>query len=245
MLQFFLQNIPVNLALIFDSCYTGNNLGRTIMQKGKYYKNRKDAAKQLAAALRHYRNSAAIVLGIPRGGAEIGYHLAKELNLTFSILIAKKIDHPDTPEHGIGAVCEEGTVYLDDEHRGLANKLEPEILKIRSEILRRVLLYRDGNPLPDINGRIVILADDGIASGVTLASALLLCIRHGASHVVIAVPVASQNFAKDIGEADEIIILQQPLEFISVNDAYEDFQRLNDEQVLALIKKYKAETIRE
>jgi putative phosphoribosyl transferase len=203
------------------------------------FKNRKDAAEQLALSLKNYKNKNALVLGIPRGGAEIGYYVAQALNAEFSVIITKKIPHPKQPEYGIGAMCEEGTVYLDQETVIPENILSSILKGIKDEISRRVLLYRNGKPLPEMKDRVVIIVDDGIATGVTLVAAIQLCKKHKPEKIVVAVPVSGSNFNTDIHTADELVILYQPSYFLGVGQAYEDFSQLTDDEVLSFLKKDK------
>jgi putative phosphoribosyl transferase len=211
---------------------------------GKLFKSRQDAAKKLAAQLMHYRHANPLVLGIPKGGAEIAYYLAKELNAGFAVVIAKKISHPTEPGTGIGAVCEEGTVFLDEENKELHNKMESEILKIRSEILRQVLLYREGRPLPELKDRLVIIADDMIDKGVSVASVFLLCVRHGAAKIVVASPVSTNAYVPDLAEADELVVLHHVDSAADLAAVYQNPEPATEEQVLFFINKYHERVVR-
>jgi putative phosphoribosyl transferase len=203
------------------------------------FKDRKDAAKQLALSLQNYKNKNALVLGIPRGGVEVGYYVAEELNAELSVIITKKIPHPQHPEYGIGSICEEGTVYLSQETVIPENILLPIISGLKEEIKRRIQTYRNGKPLPEMKDRVVIIVDDGIATGVTLVAAILLCKKHKPSKIIVAVPVSGSNYIPEIKKADELIILHQPSYYVGVGQAYEDFSQLTDEQVLSFLEKDK------
>jgi putative phosphoribosyl transferase len=203
---------------------------------GTLFKDRQDAAQQLAARLKKYKGQNTLVLGIPRGGVEVGYYIAKELEAELSVVISKKIPHPLHPEFAIGAICEEGTVYINDEWKVSEKWLATTGQQLKQEIQRRVQLYRGGNPLPYMKDRVVILVDDGIATGATLASAMLLCVKHEASRIVVAVPVSGGNFVEEIYTADELVILHQPGSFLGVGSTYDDFSQLTDEEVLSFLK---------
>lgn len=203
------------------------------------FKDRQDAAKQLALSLENYKDKNALVLGIPRGGVEIGYYVARELNAELSVIITKKIPHPKHPEYGIGSICEEGTVYLDQETIIPENILSPIIKGLKEEIKRRILIYRNGQPLPEMKDRVVIIVDDGIATGVTLVAAILLCKKHKPAKIIVAVPVSGSHFVPEISKVDELVILYQPSYFAGVGQAYEDFSQLTDEQVLSFLNKDK------
>jgi putative phosphoribosyl transferase len=203
---------------------------------GPLFKDRKDAAQQLADRLKKYKNEDALVLGIPRGGVEIGYYIAKELEAELAVVISKKLPHPLHPEYAIGAICEEGTVYVSDEWKVSQSWLTTTVEQIKQEIQRRVQLYRNGDPLPLMKNRTVIIVDDGIATGATLASAMLLCVKHEATKIVVAVPVSGGNFVEEIYTANELVILHQPESYLGVGSTYEDFAQLTDEEVLSFLK---------
>jgi predicted phosphoribosyltransferase len=203
------------------------------------FRDRKDAAQQLALSLMEYKGKNALILGIPRGGVEIGYYIAKELEAELSVIITKKIPHPQHPEYGIGAICEEGTIYMNQDNVVPENILSPIIKGLKEEIRRRVLLYRDGDPIPEMKDRVVIIVDDGIATGVTLIAAMLLCKKHKPSKIIVAVPVSGTSFIPEIRKADELVILYQPSYFLGVGQAYEDFSQLTDEKVLSFLNQDK------
>jgi erythromycin esterase len=199
------------------------------------FANREDAGRQLAERLNHYRNMDALVLAIPRGGVEIGYYVAEHLNATLIPIITKKLPHPLHPEYAIGAVCEEGTVYMNRHVSISQDILTPIVTGITREINRRIGVYRKGEPLPPMAGKTVIIVDDGIATGATLASAVLLCRKHLAAKVVVAAPFSSKNLVPEITDADELVILHSPDFFAGVGQAYDDFTQLTDEDVLELL----------
>jgi putative phosphoribosyl transferase len=199
------------------------------------YRDRKEAAELLATRLKQYENKNCLVLGIPRGGVETGYYVAKAISGELSVIICKKIPHPQQPEYGIGAIAEDGIAYLSPGHNVAPHVLEAIIRNVKAEIRRRVELYRKGGPLPDMKGRTVILTDDGIATGVTMAAAVHLCKSRGAERVVVASPVSGNNFSKGILDADEVIIARRPSYFSGVGQFYEDFSQLTDEDVLRFL----------
>jgi erythromycin esterase len=218
---------------IFFKKYLHMNLTET------YFKDRKDAGRKLADKLLKYKDTNALILGIPRGGAEIAYHIAEALNAELSVIIAKKLAHPSQPEYGIGALCEEGTLYIREEYKVHEKALSSFVLDLQEEVKKRVILYRKGLPLPDMKGRTVILADDGIATGVTLVAALHLCRKHGAGRVVIASPVSGLSFAREVYDCDELVILERPEVFFGVGQVYMNFEQLEDDQVISFLEKHK------
>lgn len=206
------------------------------------FKDRKDAALQLAKALEKYKNTNALVLGIPKGGAETGYFIATYLNAEFSLIISRKLGHPYNPEYGIGAVAEDGTIYLNE-------SVNPEVpeetiqalaQQQQKEIERRITLLRKGEPLPVIKGRTVILVDDGIATGATLYTAIQMCRKQEAGKIIVAAPVSGKEKKRDLMQiADEVVILETPEMYRAVSQAYESFHNLTDEQAFEFMEKWK------
>ncbi|MFQ5953323.1 MAG: phosphoribosyltransferase, partial [Candidatus Omnitrophota bacterium] len=156
------------------------------------FEDRKDAGEKLARALDKYKDKGAIILAIPRGGVEVGYQVAKHLNAEFSIIIARKLQFPDNPEAGFGAIAEDGSAFIFEFAKDLFSK--EMIGKIaegeQREIKRRVEILRGGEPLPDIKGKVVIIVDDGIAMGSTMRTAIMLCKNKKAAKIVVGSPVA-------------------------------------------------------
>lgn len=211
---------------------------KDMVTQSKIYINRRHAGIELGKFLEPaYKDRDVLVLCIPRGGVEVGYEVAGILNAQLSVLITKKLPHPDNSELAIGAAAEDGNVYLT----ALGNRLDKttidEIIRAQSaEIESRVRRFREGKPLPAIRDRIVIIVDDGIATGSTLVPAIKLCKERGAARIVVAAPVSGHNYAPEIDSlADEVKILEQPYDFYAVGQVYEDFHNLSDEEVIVLL----------
>lgn len=202
------------------------------------FKNRKDAGQKLAPLLDDYKNTNALVLGIPRGGVEIAYYIATHLNAELSVIISKKLSYPGHEEYSFGAICENNIVHLDGERHLLTDDIIQKIVEQgKKEIQNRILVYRAGMPLPTIKNRTVILADDGISSGITLIPAIRLCRELNAAKIVVAVPVAGKVFDPLLKEeADEIKIVHQPELFCNVNQAYKSFHTLSETEILSFLK---------
>lgn len=203
------------------------------------FKDRKDAAVQLAKALAGYRDKNALVLGIPRGGAETGYYVARHLNAEFSLLIARKLGYPFSPETAMGAVAEDGTLYVT----GMASAREQDIAEVKAqelkEIERRIGAFRQGKPLPGIKDRTVMLVDDGVATGATLFAAIGMCRKSGAGKIVVAAPVASQKMEEELWKrADDVVVLVKPEYFQAVSQVYESFGNLTDEETLSFVERW-------
>lgn len=203
------------------------------------FKNRKDAGEKLALALERYRTGNPVILAVPRGGVEVGLQVSKKLGADFSLIIARKLPFPDNPEAGFGAIAENGSVFIIENAGYWLTEETIEHIKQEQieEIERRVSVLRGGTPLPDITGRTVILIDDGIAMGSTMRAAIKLCRNRKAGKVVVAVPVAGREVADAIAkESDELIVLEIPVYFRAVAQAYENWYDVSDEEVLDLLR---------
>ena len=203
------------------------------------FKNRKDAGEKLAQALERYRAEDPVILAIPRGGVEVGLQVSKKLGADFSLVIARKLPFPDNPEAGFGAIAENGSTFIfENADYWLAGETIEQIKQEQiAEIERRVNALRGGNPLPDISGRTVVLIDDGIAMGSTMRAVIKLCRNRKAGKIIVAVPVAGKEVAEAIAkEADELIVLEIPVYFRAVAQAYENWYDVSDEEVLDLLR---------
>jgi putative phosphoribosyl transferase len=204
------------------------------------FASRRDAGEQLGAFLRgRYGGLNPLVLGVPRGGMEVAYYVAKCLDAELAMLIARKLTLPGKMEIGFGAVAEDMSVYVAPQRAAV---LEPEqigqiIDEQTDEVNRRMELYRKGRPFPEIKDRVVIIVDDGIATGVTLVPVLRLCRNRGAAKVIIAAPVAGNCYDPNLAEADAIEVMVMPEWFYAVGQVYASFRNLSDEEVLNILNK--------
>jgi len=211
------------------------------------FKDRADAGRQLADALEIYKDQDPLILAIVRGGVEVGYEVAKHLHADFSIVVSRKLPFPDNTEAGFGAIAEDGSRYINrDAAAGLSGAALSRITaQQEAELKRRVEVLRGGQPLPTIEGRTVILIDDGIAMGSTMRASISLCRRHKARRVIVAVPVAGLDTAKQVARfADEIIILACPRNFYAVAQAYENWCDVSDEEVIDILHRRQLESAR-
>lgn len=210
------------------------------------FKDRKDAAKKLALSLAKYKKKNALVLAIPRGGVEIGYELSNYLNSDFSIVITRKLPLPYNPEAGFGAIAEDGSTFVfEDIYQQLSEDVVKNIERQqKQEIERRKLVLRKNKPLPEIEGRIVILTDDGIAMGSTMRASIKMCKKKKPKKLIVASPVASHRVSQEIDElVDETIILTTPTDFQAVAQVYENWYDVPDEEVIALMDQWNAQHI--
>ncbi len=198
----------------------------------KIFKDRKAAGSLLAEHLKQYKNQHdVIVLGIPRGGVVVAAEIVKELKLPLDIIVTKKIDHPGQKELAIGAIDPEGEMIGEV---GIVGEIVEKELE---EIKRRETLYRQGKEALNVEGKVVILVDDGIATGATILSAINYLKRHQASKIILVVPVASTEAIDKLSkEVWEIVVLHTPEDFQAVGQFYHDFLPVSDEEVIQLLK---------
>jgi predicted phosphoribosyltransferase len=202
--------------------------------------DRTDAGIKLGKALLKYKGPDTIVLAIPRGGAEIGYQVAKALDAPLSLIIARKLPLPWSPEAGFGAVAEDGSIWLVPGFRSYLtpDTVEEIIAGQTAEIRRRIDALRAGRELSDIKGKTVILVDDGIAMGSTMRASVEYCRNRKAGKVVVAAPVTGRDTAGDMeGIADDVVILELPPNFRAVAQVYRKWYDVPDEEVLEIMEK--------
>lgn len=215
-----------------------------------FFKDRAEAgrklAQKLAKRLKRAEKARAIVLALPRGGVPVACEIAQKLGADLDVIVAHKLGAPGNEEFAIGAVAEDGSVFLDTySSSGIpADYIKAETARQIMEIHRRITKYRQDRKLK-IKGRTVILADDGIATGHTMSAALLFAKKAGAGRVIIAVsvlpPDALANFEK---QGAEVVYLSAPLPFLAIGRFYEDFSQLSDEEVQGYLDKYKKRPLR-
>jgi putative phosphoribosyl transferase len=189
------------------------------------------------------RQQQILILGIPRGGIVVADVVAQKLNADFDILIPRKLRAPDNKENSIGAIMLDGSMYLDAlKLRWL--KVSPEyIAKEKAEQLREIVhraaLYRPDNQEYNIRDRTVILVDDGLASGATLIPAARWIKKQQPRQLIIAAPVAREQAAELLKkEADQLKFIITPSNFIAINQFYQNFEPVADEQVIDILKKW-------
>ena len=204
------------------------------------FKNRTEAAHLLAEKLKHFKNCNGVVLAVPRGGVPIGKVIAETLGLPFEIILSKKIGHPIYKEYAIGAVSLV-TRVINDDIEVPEKYIEDETIKIRRLLRERFKRYYQGRTPVSLVDKIVIVVDDGIATGYTIQTTVDLVRQHHPSRVVVAVPVAAAQTIqrlKESGLVDEVVCLHASAEFFAVGNYYESFPQVTDEEVIALMKPY-------
>jgi predicted phosphoribosyltransferase len=205
------------------------------------FKDRFSAGRKLAVLLHRYQTADAIVLALARGGVPVGYEVASSLHLPLDVFVVRKIGAPENPELALGAVASGGTAYGDKlllEGLGVdRTHLEHLVRKEISELHRRELLYRGRTSFPAVKGKIVILVDDGLATGASMRVAIRAVAKLSPQKIVVAVPVCPLELVREMQLlVDEFVCLEKPEEFRSVGSWYADFSQISDEEVLSLLQ---------
>lgn len=214
------------------------------------FKDRTDAAKQLVERLYWLKTeiqenkSSVVIVAVPRGGVVIGNIIASQLGAKLDLVVSRKIGAPFNPELAIGAVMPDGSYFLNDVAEMMnvsQDYIESQIEKEVKEIDRRLIEFRGNreyyNKLED---KIVVLVDDGIATGATiLASAKWIKDKHHCKQLIIAVPLAPREILEDLNRAaDKVMVLYTPEPFGAVGRFYHDFNQVSDDEVKEMMKKY-------
>lgn len=203
------------------------------------FRNRQHAAELLAERLRvSYKNKNPLVLGVPRGAVPMAKFIADALGGELDVVLVHKLTHPEQPELAIGAIDEQGNAFISD----WAKDLDPVYLEAEKKRQLAVLAKRRATYTParqpiDPKGRIVIVVDDGIATGSTMTAALRALRGRKPKKLVGAVAVASPDAARAmLHECDSMVCLNVPAEFYAVGQFFDDFAQVTDEEVVAILK---------
>lgn len=204
------------------------------------FTDRAEAGKQLAEALRHLEKERPVVLGLPRGGVPVAFEVARVLGAPLDVIVVRKLGVPYHPELGFGAIGEDGVRVISADIVRRAGVSEQDIASVeraeQDELARRARAFRAGRPRVPLEGRTVILVDDGIATGATAKAACEVVRAHGAARVVLAVPVAPPSAVEQLrARADDVVSLSTPALFSAVGEWYRDFSQTADEEVVALL----------
>jgi putative phosphoribosyl transferase len=212
------------------------------------YADRGDAGKVLAAAVKRELDmrpgsGRPLVLAIPRGGVPIGRDVATAIDADLDLVVSRKLGAEGNPEYAIGAVMQDGTLYLDPESLRITGAgtqyVEAEKAREMKEAARRLEAYRDGRQEPAISGRTVVVVDDGVATGATMIVALRWVRSRGAGLVVAAAPVAPPRTVAELAvEADLVVCPSTPEPFYAIGAFYETFGQVSDEEVKEILQEF-------
>ncbi len=208
---------------------------------GFRFRNRADAGRRLAMLLEGYaRRRDTLVLALPRGGVPVAHEVASQLHLPLDVFVVRKLGLPRHQELAMGAIAADGRVILDDALIAAAHISQPQIAAVVAretlEVQRRTRLYRDSRAERSLKGQVVILVDDGLATGSTMSVAIHAVRAHEPRSVIVAVPVGSREACDAIESlADSLVCLLQPEPFEAVGAYYQDFSQTTDDEVRAFL----------
>jgi putative phosphoribosyl transferase len=207
------------------------------------FRDRTHAGRVLAGRLLGHDLRSPVVLGLPRGGVPVAAEVATALGVPLEVYVARKIGAPGHEELGIGAIAEgldEPVLTASSRSLGLRpSDLDALASRVRAEVARRVDRYRAGRPLPELADRDVVVVDDGLATGVTAEAALRALRQRRPRWLVLAAPVCAHDTAARLaGMADDLVCVEEPLDFIAVGEWYEDFHQVADEEVMRLLERH-------
>ncbi|MEO8260593.1 MAG: phosphoribosyltransferase [Acidobacteriota bacterium] len=206
------------------------------------YLNRRHAGAVLAGALVHYVNRRdVVVLGLPRGGVPVAFEVARALGAGLDIFVVRKLGVPGQPELAMGAIASGGIRVLNADVvswlRIPDQVIDQVAVEEHAELERRERLYRGGRPPVDVRDRVVVLVDDGLATGSTMRAAVQAVRQQGPSRIVVAVPVAPRSTCTDLERvADEVVCVETPDPFSAVGQWYREFSQIGDDEVRELLR---------
>jgi predicted phosphoribosyltransferase len=206
------------------------------------FANRQDAGRQLAAALGDLAGvSGVLVLGLPRGGVPVAHEVAEAIGAPLDVFVVRKLGAPHQPELALGAVASGGIIVLNDEIvRQLGvdrTQLDSIVASERAVVSERDGAYRGDRPALAVEGRTVVVVDDGLATGATMRVALAALRAQNAGALVAAAPVAPPEVVAMLeDEADRVVVLAAPERFIAVGAWYRDFRQVTDDEVRSLVR---------
>lgn len=203
-------------------------------------RDRRDAGRRLAERLAPLREERPVLLALPRGGVPVAHEVARALGAPLDVLVVRKLGAPRQPELGVGAIGEGGVRVVSDEILAATGTTPEQLAEVeareRAELVRRAREYRGARPMLPIEGRTVVIVDDGIATGGTARAAIAVARAHGAARVVVATPVAPPDTVALLAqEADDVVALATPAGFSAIGQWYDDFSQTTDHEVVELL----------
>ncbi|MFW6125760.1 MAG: phosphoribosyltransferase [Chloroflexota bacterium] len=214
---------------------------RIISRSSEPFQDRRHAGGALADALAHLRGRRAVVLGVPRGGVVVAQEMARKLDADLDVMLAHKLSAPGHRELAIGAVGENGSLLIDNDlvdRLGVSSSyLEEEQERQRSTMRHRTEIFRQVLPKVALEGRDVVVTDDGVATGATVLAALWAARQESPGTLIAAVPVGAEEALQHLSsEADEVVCLRAPMLFQAVGQFYVSFEQVEDGDVIEVLR---------
>jgi putative phosphoribosyl transferase len=207
----------------------------------RMFRDRREAGRVLAEELRSYRdNDDVLVLGLARGGVPVAWEIASALHAALDVFLVRKLGVPRWSELAMGALASGGGVVMNDNVVSSLHITDEQVREVidseAAELARREHAYRGGRPVPDPQGKIVILVDDGIATGASMMAAVRAIRAAGPQSIVVAVPVGPPSVCGELArEADDVVCATMPPAFEAVGQVYADFHQVSDDEVRELL----------
>ena len=205
------------------------------------FRDRLDAGERLAAVLQPYAQRHPVVIGLPRGGVPVAKVVAEALQAPLDVIVARKLGVPGHEELGLGAIAEDGVVVFNQDVLRMCGAsqadIDREIAIERLTLEQRLAAIRAVHPAVPLAGRLVIIVDDGIATGITARAACRVAHARGAATVVLATPVAPDDWRRRLADAADVLVaVEEAPDFMAVGQFYDDFTSTSDEEVLACMR---------
>lgn len=214
-----------------------------IASQGHRFRDRAAAGRALASRLTDYADRPnTLILALPRGGVAVGYEIAAALHVPLDLMLVRKLGVPGEEELAMGAIAEGGVQVLNHEvvrELGIGPEVIDQVAARETiELERRARLYRDGRPAPNLTGKIVILVDDGLATGATMRAAIAAARAQNPERVIVAAPVAACETVEMLRTlADDVVVVFTPEPLAAIGLWYEDFPQLSDDEVRDLLRR--------
>lgn len=214
---------------------------RVVSNSETPFVDRREAGRLLGEELKDLRGQRAVVLGVPRGGVVVAQELARTIDAVMDIVLAHKLRTPGHPELALGSVAEDGKLFLDEmlmqEFGVTGDYIRVEKATQMAEMARRTVLVRQVLAKIPLAGRIVVVTDDGVATGATTKAALWAVRQENPKRLIAAIPVGALHTIRKLTQlADELICLRAPLSFSAVGQFYNDFSAVEDSEMLRILR---------
>jgi len=212
------------------------------------FRDRVEAGKRLGEALKETIKGSVVVLAIPRGGVVVASEVANALGAPLDVIVTRKISPPGEPEYALGAITQEGEVIMDRqaaESLGAGRDyLEAEVAKKREEVRERTKKFRGNKPFPSLEGKVVVVVDDGIATGSSVGAAVMSVKKMKPREIIVAVPVSPPDAVETLSDDGyRVVCLETPGPFFSIGEFYEDFEQVEDDEVRRILDRHTAQRV--